>query len=237
MKKDLISKSDWTLAALLASHERHECIDPILTGPATEVNAADIEAVPEEKPRCLFLKLPREIRLAISGLILITPGSSIKAHKLLDKFGPIDPADQPPRIRGVDSKILRTCKQVLYEAAPILYGKNTFHFSRLKHVEEFQGKERSLFETGVGSFTKTCSPPGTRRQSGRLNMLRKVQRQLDRDSSRFRWSNETEDRKKLRDDIWRDWKSFFEPGHPANLCLRNLDTDARLLQLAADWSR
>ena len=190
--------------------------------PAWDTSTAISQTGVDQWPRCRFLELPPEIRIAIYELLLISPDSSIEAHKLLDAVGPIDPADQHPRVEGIDSQILRTCSKVLYEAAPILYGKNTFRFSGKEDMDKFQGEKDSLFSRASAQFFKTCSPPGTRRRHGRLHMLHKVELRLDQLS--FRLSpHRSENPKKVRDRIWDEWKSFFDPDDYRNLSFPSLN--------------
>ncbi len=160
----------------------------------------------DQQPRCYFLELPPEIRVAIYELILISPDLSIEAYKLLDPVGPIDPADQPPRIKGIDSKILRTCSKVLYEAAPILYGKNTFQFSAPRNIAAFEGETGGIF-SGPLTFSKTLGPCRKDTKSyGRLQLLRKAHLRMDERDSDSRYISShyqlsPDAPKKVRDNI------------------------------------
>ena len=177
-----------------------------------DVSKAVAETVVDQQPRCYFLELPAEIRMAIYELILVSPDSSLKAHNLLELIGRIHAADQYPRIRGIDSKILATCSKVLYEAAPVLYGKNTFHFSDPESIKDFEGGNSGLFSSQPFTFTETLDPhAGHIRSYGRLQLLRRIHLQIDQTHSGYRFSrlSGAKSQKEARDDIWDEWKSFF----------------------------
>ena len=167
--------------------------------------------VPYEQ-KCHFLRIPAEIRLLIYDFVLVSKDSIANAHKLLDSDDSIDATDHDARIGGIDSRLLQTCRAVRQEAAPILYGKNTFYFSKQDHIEAFKGTGFLRSHT----FPKTSKPSVgllginlTSEQYGRLALLRKVILRLGPSDELF-LQYHSHDPKKARNSIWRGWYKLFD---------------------------
>lgn len=98
--------------------------------------ATDILCVPKHSA---FLSLPGEIRNRIYHILLVVPNPCEDPGRRQRIELYTDPSSDDERLRsrirglncpsrttGLDSTILATCRQILLEASPILYGDNSF---------------------------------------------------------------------------------------------------------------
>ena len=186
-----------------------------------------------QQQQCHFLRIPAEIRVAIYDLILVSRDWIANAHKLLDSDDSIDATNHEARIGGIDSRILQTCRTVLREAGPILYGKNTFYFSKQDHIEAFKGSGLN-HSFSLTKVSKPASVHGVNLASeeyGRLALLCKVHLRLG-PSDDFFSQYHRRDPKKARDSIWRGWWKLFDRKQNWGLSFPALDT---LTLDMSDW--
>ncbi|KAL8823802.1 MAG: hypothetical protein Q9191_005538 [Dirinaria sp. TL-2023a] len=125
--------------------------------------------------QCPLLEyLPVEIRLLIYKHLLVADkvirGGELVQDKLISL---IIPDQRPPMLDlGIDSTILRTCRQIYREALPILYKDNTFGFSQVKMIKAFKKEglvpARKWIMKSISEFNFTPTP------QGRLSLVRKL---------------------------------------------------------------
>ena len=89
----------------------------------------------EKSRQSTFLNLPLEMRNLIYYELLVAAEPIRKPHKFLAKDS-IMLDQQPPKLK-IDGRILRVCWTTYEEALPILYGKNTFEFSKPRKLYDF----------------------------------------------------------------------------------------------------
>lgn len=70
-------------------------------------------------PSISFLSLPAELRIKVYKYALISPSST---YEITDQ-------DRSSHRKPIVTALLKTCKTIAYEAAPILYGRNRFKAS------------------------------------------------------------------------------------------------------------
>ena len=176
-----------------------------------DASAAAAKNLRNQQQHCQFLRIPAEIIVAIYMLVLVSSDCIANAHKLLDSDDSIDATDHDARIGGIDSRILQTCRTVLREAAPILYGKNTFYFSKQDHIEAFKGSglNHLVFHGKEPKITPAHGINLASEQYGRLALLRRVHLRLG-PSDDFFSQYHRRDPKKARDSIWRGWWKLFD---------------------------
>ena len=79
---------------------------------------SELDTVQDRPERCRFLDLPAEIRVIIYRYLLTG-----RIHVPSTEDFSLNTITRPPDLYPV---ILRTCRRILFEAQPILYGENTF---------------------------------------------------------------------------------------------------------------
>ena len=87
-------------------------------------------AYSNQKHSILFGKFPAEIRNRIYEVLLLT-------DQLADDRSQ-DPTPYFWVLKVIEGAIVRTCRAVLFETYPVLYGRNTFFFSEAFQIEKFQ---------------------------------------------------------------------------------------------------
>ena len=154
--------------------------------------------LPTATPLGLFGKLPLEIRVAIWALLLIlpSPNDMIKdAYKLVGDRESIRKS-AIPIIDIVKSGILQTSRAIYAETLPMLYGDNTFYFSRTRDIMEFghcgiEKNYRTHFATQPAIY-------------GRNSIVRLVYLKISGLGGQF-----YSDVDKENDHIWTEWRDFF----------------------------
>lgn len=109
----------------------------------------------DTKPSCLLclLCLPVEIRVQIytelfgTGKVVLDSGKQQKTSSFISST-----AAPIAIVEGRSSQLLRTCKTVLYEARPVLYGNTVFHV--IQHT--FAGSLPSSFTDDHPSAKSVC---------------------------------------------------------------------------------
>ena len=145
---------------------------------------------------CAFLaKLPIEIRIMVYQELLISASPIQDAHELFGPKKSFMKYDDKPRIPNLDSRVLRTCKQIYNEARPILYGENWFRFVRLYNISAF-ARDGSPDDLLTYNFKLS--------KHGRLTKIKKLSLSLDLPFSRYSSRQESMDH-------WSDW--FLTPGY------------------------
>ena len=91
-------------------------------------------------PPLSFLTLPPEIKGMIYRELLVSSEPIKRPHKLVCNRRNIM-LDSIEPIKDIDSKILRACRTVYFEALPILYGQNTFEFAKPRKLRDFSHGE------------------------------------------------------------------------------------------------
>ena len=101
------------------------------------------------RKRCLLLEaIPIDIRYMIYDHLLVSvdPIESEEANKLLGENKDILLSCHNP-IPNISATLLRTCRTILKEALPRLYGRNVFSFSHPKAIRDFKDDGiRSYFQ-------------------------------------------------------------------------------------------
>lgn len=163
------------------------------------------------KQSCHLLRMPAEVRLLIYDLVLVSKDPISNVHKLLDSDDSIHATGYDARIGDIDSRLLQTCRAVYQEAAPVLYGTNTFCFSKQDHIEAFKGTRDICSQTILKASDSSVTSSGNRvfEKYGRLALLRKVILRLGSSDDLF-ISIYPQDPKNARDSIWRGWYKLFD---------------------------
>lgn len=152
----------------------------------SSVVAIDKEA--HKKSECHFLRIPVEVRLLIYDLVIVSRASITNVDKLLDSDDVVDATAYEDRIEDIDGRLLQTCRAMHQEAAPILYGKNTFYFSTQDQIEAFKGTKFFNPSKTLKSTVRSIAPSETNHNSpkyGRLALLRKVDLRIGPSDDRF----------------------------------------------------
>ncbi|KAL8851592.1 MAG: hypothetical protein Q9221_003524 [Calogaya cf. arnoldii] len=146
-----------------------------------------------------FQSLPFEIRHMIYKELLVSAAPIRKPHKLVcNKRSIMLDIAQPAK--DIDSTILRVCRMIYSEALPVLYGKNTFEFSKPRKLRDFShaGLDRSHT---VFNF---CNAP-----AGRFTLIRSIVLRLGHDRKPYirhiPGPQPPPDRKR----IWGHWYQYF----------------------------
>ena len=95
---------------------------------------------PARPSQCMFFsKLPPEIRMMVYRRILTTktrlnPGAEIEKTSCTLTTDDNDPS----RISGIDSAVMRTCRKMYHETLPVLYSENKFVCRTPEQLKAFQ---------------------------------------------------------------------------------------------------
>lgn len=114
------------------------------------------KAYQNQKDSVFFGKFPAEIRNKIYMHLLVcdvTIDTRQILHEKSSYYEGIDEKDNVA-VKRPDGAIARACRATVYEAYPILYGRNTFLFLLARDIEAFQNGRLGL-ELGTCIFTTT----------------------------------------------------------------------------------
>ncbi|KAL8674229.1 MAG: hypothetical protein Q9168_001353 [Polycauliona sp. 1 TL-2023] len=179
---------------------------------------SDAPSTPCSKPLS-FQTLPLEIRHMIYHEILVSAAPIRKPHKLVcNKRSIMLDKNQP--VKDIDSSILRVCRMVYFEAVPVLYGKNTFEFSKPRKLRDFShaGLDRSHTSKHIhlkrrplalilflllAAFAFHDAP------AGRFTLVRSIVLRLGHDRKPYVWQQPGAQPAPDRKRIWGHWYQYF----------------------------
>ena len=104
--------------------------------------------------------IPPEVRSIVYRKLLVSPekidhvasrlGTERVKYKMLNTYTPL---------AEIDPTILRTCRAIYDEALPILYGENTFYFSRPEKMAAFKKVGLAERNSRFAGYCGLCAPP------------------------------------------------------------------------------
>ncbi|KAL8804587.1 MAG: hypothetical protein Q9223_005983 [Gallowayella weberi] len=191
-------------------------VQPLLELPSTKPfskplpspPSSDTPSTPCGRPLS-FQTLPLEIKRMIYKDLLTSAKPIQKPHKLVcNKRSIMLDSIQP--VKDIDSSILRVCRAIYLEALPILYGQNTFEFSKPRKLRDFShaGLDRSHTSTDYAPYLAEFGFRDA--QAGRFTLIRSIILRLGHDRKPYVWQRpgnhvQAPDRKR----IWSHWYQYF----------------------------
>ncbi|KAI4203671.1 MAG: hypothetical protein LQ350_001672 [Teloschistes chrysophthalmus] len=151
-----------------------------------------------QKPLSL-LTIPVEIRTMIYHELLVSAQCIKKPHKLVCNKKSIM-LDSLKPVRDIDSAVLRVCRSIYNEALPILYGKNTFEFSKPRKLRDFShaGLDRRITKFALREA-----------ETGRFTLIRSIILRLGHDRKPYVWQHHGTTQAPDRKKIWSHWYQYF----------------------------
>ncbi|KAL8897039.1 MAG: hypothetical protein Q9192_002780 [Flavoplaca navasiana] len=146
-----------------------------------------------------FQALPLEIRHMVYHELLQSAAPIRKPHKLVcNKRSIMVDSTQP--VKDIDSSILRVCRMIYSEAVPILYGRNTFEFSKPRKMRDFShaGLDRTHPTFGFHDAP-----------AGRFTLIRSVILRLGPDRKPYTYLTPGTQHAPDRKRIWATWYQYF----------------------------
>ncbi|KAH9905262.1 hypothetical protein F4778DRAFT_729208 [Xylariomycetidae sp. FL2044] len=142
MPESLSSNSREDIAKASLDHHSSHAWPLLLMGRQRPKLSSEAES-PKPKQRLFLLDLPREIRLRIYDLLLVSRVHHIQImlEAYMGEHTKVVPwLTQYARYlqrQTIEPAVLQTCRQIHLEAAPILYSRNTFRFQEARRVHQF----------------------------------------------------------------------------------------------------
>ncbi|KAL8683271.1 MAG: hypothetical protein Q9186_000773 [Xanthomendoza sp. 1 TL-2023] len=169
--------------------------------------SSDTPGTPCTRPLS-FETLPLEIKRMIYKDLLTSAKPIQKPHKLVcNKRSIMLDSIQP--VKDIDSSILRVCRTIYLEALPILYGQNTFEFSKPRKLRDFShaGLDRSHTSTDYEPYLAEFGFRDA--QAGRFTLIRSIILRLGHDRKPYVWQRPGNQPAPDRKRIWSHWYQYF----------------------------
>ncbi|KAL8999496.1 MAG: hypothetical protein Q9169_001701 [Polycauliona sp. 2 TL-2023] len=170
-------------------------------------HVSDTPSTPCSRP-LFFQILPLEIRHMIYHELLVSAGPIRKPHKLVCNRRSIM-LDSTQPVKDIDSSILGVCRMIYFEAIAVLYGKNTFEFSKPRKLRDFSHAGLDRTQT---TFAFHDAP------AGRFTLIRSIILRLGHDRKPYVWPHQGTQPAPDRKRIWSHWyQYFFNDGDPHSI--------------------